>query len=188
MILLIDNYDSFTYNLVDYFEQLGVAVEVIQNDTDKDAISFSRYQGVVISPGPETPEKANFLNDYLPQMVGNIPLLGICLGHQAIASYLGGKLDKASKPMHGKLSEIVVTGGVIFNELPKRFNVVRYHSLLIYDLPKSITATACTKDGELMAFEALALKVHGMQFHPEAALTEYGLDMLKNWLTFYNIV
>lgn len=188
MILLIDNYDSFTYNLVDYFEQLGVQVEVIQNDTPKKQLQLNKYDGVVISPGPETPEKANGLNEYLPLLIGEIPLLGICLGHQAIASYLGGRLDKASKPMHGKLSEIVIDGGILFNGLPLVFQVVRYHSLLIYDLPEMLIPTAKTKAGELMAFEDLELKVHGMQFHPEAALTEYGLDMLRNWLTFYNIV
>jgi len=188
LILLIDNYDSFTYNLVDYFEQLGVSVRIIMNDTPLKNFSLDGVKGIVVSPGPETPEKANHLNDLLEMSVGQVPILGICLGHQALAVKLGAKLEKAEKPMHGKISEIETKGGVVFKGLPKNMEVVRYHSLLIKELPKGLKPLAKTKKNELMAFEDLNRQIHGIQFHPEAALTQYGLEMLRNWLTFYNIV
>lgn len=188
MILIIDNYDSFTYNLVDYFEQLGCETRVVQNDTSPENLVIDGVKGVVISPGPESPSKANHLTAYLPLLVGKRPLLGICLGHQALAEYFGAKLVKATKPMHGKISQIETAESVIFKGMPNKIEVVRYHSLIIHDLPMRLKPTAWTSTNELMAFEGITDKVHGIQFHPEAALTQYGLDMLRNWLSFYNIV
>jgi anthranilate synthase/aminodeoxychorismate synthase-like glutamine amidotransferase len=188
LILVFDNYDSFTYNLVDYFGQIGVSTEVIRNDFPLVEINFNKYSGIVLSPGPEKPRDAGNLMKVVEHQIGKRPMLGICLGHQAIGQYLGAKLVKANYPMHGKLSEIRTEEGVLFKNLPSSFNVVRYHSLVLQDLPKSLKAVALAKHQELMAFENNELKVAGIQFHPEAILTEYGLEILKNWLSFYNIV
>jgi len=188
LILIIDNYDSFTYNLVDYFEQLGCVVKVIKNDLSPNEFDLNGIKGVVISPGPERPSKANNLNELIPHIIGRLPVLGICLGHQALAEYFGARLVKASRPMHGKISKIFTDKSIVFDGLPEQFDVVRYHSLIIEELPKDLCATAWTSTNELMAFDDLERKVHGIQFHPEAALTQYGLDMLRNWLSFYNIV
>ncbi|MCO6359435.1 anthranilate synthase component II [Roseivirga pacifica] len=187
MILLIDNYDSFTYNLVDYFEQAGAQVEVLRNDIDPAQIDLAKYKGLVLSPGPEEPRKAGNLMPIIEAFVGKIPMLGVCLGHQAIAIHFGGTLVKAIKPMHGKISKIDNLDAVLFQNIPRSIDIVRYHSLVIKDLPKTLKKTAFTQAGELMAFESLDYQVHGLQFHPEAVLTEYGLEMLRNWVTFYNI-
>ena len=189
MILLVDNYDSFTYNLVDYFNQLGCEVEVKRNDVPLIDLCTDAYQGVVFSPGPESPEKANNLLDTIDYYLSRKPTLGICLGHQAIAQVLGATLEHAGYPMHGKISKISLEEGVLFEGLPKEIEVVRYHSLINTDLPDSILPKAKTLTGELMAFDTKPdIMAHGLQFHPEAILTQYGLDMLRNWLTFYNIV
>lgn len=173
---------------MDYFEQLGCEVQVVHNDIAPEELSFENIYGIVISPGPETPEKANNLNRLLPLFLGKLPILGICLGHQALAQYVGAKLKKAIKPMHGKVSPISISGGFVFEGLPSRIEVVRYHSLVIEDIPDILTPLAYTKEKELMAFQSLEMQLCGIQFHPEAALTQYGLQMLRNWLTFYNIV
>lgn len=188
MILLIDNYDSFTYNLVDYFEQLGVEVLVKRNDVSIAELQGLNVDAIVISPGPESPFKANNLMPIVSQFLGHLPLLGICLGHQAIAMALGAKLVKAQRPMHGMLSVVNAQGEFLFKDLPDQFQVVRYHSLLIEELPSNTIKAAYTDNQELMAFESTERQCAGLQFHPEAILTEYGLDILRNWLTFYNIV
>lgn len=188
MILLLDNYDSFTYNLVDYFEQLGVRVKVFRNDEPLSEITRHDYLGVVLSPGPEQPSKAGNLLSVVDTYQSRLPLLGICLGHQAIGEYFGVKLVKARYPMHGKLSRIQVEQSQLFSGLPREFDVVRYHSLVLTDLPQILKPVAYAPHQELMAFENEALKLTGIQFHPEAALTEYGLHMLKNWAGFSNIV
>ena len=188
MILLIDNYDSFTYNLVDYFQQLGAKVIVKRNDIFLEELEKESFDAIVISPGPEDPLKANNLMPLVNSYLGKIPMLGICLGHQAIALSLGSQLVKAQRPMHGMLSDIRTKEGILFKGLPNKFEVVRYHSLLIEQLNEPLRQTAFTEKGELMAFESEELMVSGLQFHPEAILTQYGLDMLRNWLTFYNIV
>ena len=188
MILLIDNYDSFTYNLVDYFEQLGVEVLVKRNDHSPEDFDGYDIQAVVISPGPENPYKANHLMAIVERFLGHLPVLGICLGHQAIAMALGASLVKARRPMHGMISNISATGEILFKDLPAHFDVVRYHSLLIENLPDGVHQVAQTADDELMAFEAPQHLAAGLQFHPEAILTDYGMDILRNWLTFYNIV
>ena len=169
---------------MDYFEQLGCPCRLVKNDVTTKDLPLDGIQGVVISPGPETPEKANHLMSMLGEVIGRFPVLGICLGHQAIALHYGAKLSKAPRPMHGKLSKITTNGGLVFKTLPLQFEVVRYHSLIIEDLPASLTPTALTIDGLLMAFESKSEKVCGVQFHPEAALTEYGLKIFRNWLTF----
>lgn len=188
MILIIDNYDSFTYNLVDYFEQLGTEVLVKRNDVSMKLLEELHFEALVLSPGPEDPLKANNLMPIVENYLGKIPILGICLGHQAIALSIGSDLVKAERPMHGMLSGIEVKEGILFKNLPNEFEVVRYHSLLIEQLSPDLRPTAFTVKGELMAFESEKLMVCGLQFHPEAILTQYGLDMLRNWLTFYNIV
>ena len=189
MILLIDNYDSFTYNLVDYFEQLGVSALVLRNDVQLSEINVKDFTGVVLSPGPERPKSAGNLEQFVAEYLGKLPMLGICLGHQAIAEHLGGKLVKAALPMHGKISKARIAAGNAFKGIPNEIEVVRYHSLIVKDLPKELKETGSTDIGELMAFESIPeLKAWGLQFHPEAVLTQYGLEILRNWVTFYNIV
>lgn len=188
MILILDNYDSFTYNLVDYFQQLGLEVDVIRNTMPRYQIDFKKYHGLVLSPGPEKPEKAGILMEVVKTQVGKLPILGICLGHQALGQYFGAKLVKASYPMHGKLSTIKVKNSVLFSGIPQKIEVVRYHSLILQSLPPALKITAETDTSEIMAFEHIQSKTAGIQFHPEAILTQYGLEMLKNWATFYNIV
>lgn len=188
MILLIDNYDSFTYNLVDYFQQIGVAVKVVRNDEPVESITSGDYAGIVLSPGPEKPENAGNLMRAVDHFLGHLPMLGICLGHQAIGLKAGAQLVKAHRPMHGKISNISQDEGILFKSLPQKIDVVRYHSLILQDLPDEFKVTAKTSLGEIMAFDNQSLRAHGLQFHPEAILTEYGLEMLRNWVTFYNIV
>lgn len=188
MILLLDNYDSFTYNLVDYFAQLSVEVEVKRNDAPMEEIVAQNYSAVVLSPGPEKPHTAGRLMEVANHYLGKTPVLGICLGHQAIGLAYGAVLEKALKPMHGKLSQITTEEGVLFQGLPKTIDVVRYHSLILSEIPFPFNITAKTLDGEVMAIESKELMACGIQFHPEAILTEYGLEMLRNWATFYNIV
>lgn len=173
---------------MDYFGQLNVKTEVVRNNVSIDTIDFNKYSGIVLSPGPEKPEKAGVLLEVVKSIIGSVPMLGICLGHQAIGQHLGATLVKANYPMHGKISRIKIKEAVIFNGLPNEFDVVRYHSLVLQNLPNSLSPIAQTQDGELMAFENVELKVTGIQFHPEAILTQYGLEMLKNWVSFYNIV
>lgn len=173
---------------MDYFEQLGTSVKVVKNDIESKKLDLSQYNGIVISPGPESPDKANKLMSLLPLFVDKIPTLGICLGHQALAQYFGAHLVKADKPMHGKISRISHQGGLLFENLPKSIDVVRYHSLVIKNLPSGLQPLALTSLGELMAFQSENKMVCGIQFHPEAALTQYGLEMLNNWLSFHNIV
>lgn len=174
---------------MDYFGQLGVETKVFRNDSAIEEIQSFPYSAVVLSPGPENPKRAGNLLQVVEAYLGQCPMLGICLGHQAIAEFLGAELVKASYPMHGKVSKLIIQEGQIFNGLPSQFEVVRYHSLIVKNLPKDLKATAFTASDELMAFESEpALMAWGLQFHPEAVLTQYGLDMLRNWVTFYNIV
>lgn len=189
MILLLDNYDSFTYNLVDYFGQLGIEARVFRNDSPLSEISSFEYSAIVLSPGPENPKRAGNLLQVVDAYIGKLPMLGICLGHQAIAEFLGGELKKAKYPMHGKISAIEHRGSKAFKDLPTRFDVVRYHSLIVENLPGTLKPTAYTSADELMAFESDDdYMAWGLQFHPEAVLTQYGLEILRNWVTFYNIV
>nr|WP_155209346.1 aminodeoxychorismate/anthranilate synthase component II [Fulvivirga aurantia] len=185
--MLLDNFDSFTYNLVDYFEQLGIKCQVVRNDTDPDKIFEQPFDGLVISPGPEVPGKSGNLIQVLDYYHDKIPVLGICLGHQAIGEYFGGKIVKAQKPMHGKLSKTSLNTDGLFKHIPNTIQVVRYNSLLVDELPDSLKVIGKSETGEIMALRHNTLPLWGVQFHPEAALTEYGLEILKNWLDYNDL-
>ena len=189
MVLLLDNFDSFTYNLADYLQQLEAECVVLNNKTPIESIRKLPFKGIVLSPGPETPEKAGVMPQVLTSFYNKLPILGVCLGHQALGQFFGAKLVRAIKPMHGKVSEISCQEDYIFQGIPKKLNVVRYHSLVLQDLPTTLSNIAVTtQQGEIMAIKHNTLPIRGLQFHPEAILTESGLAMLKNWLSFNNIV
>lgn len=181
-LLLIDNFDSFTYNLVDYLSQLGANCHVVRNDVSLDAITGQPYDGVVLSPGPETPEKAGNLMEILAYYHQKLPILGVCLGHQAIGEFFGAKLGKAIRPMHGKLSTISVHPDPLWNDLPSHFQVVRYHSLILTEIAFPLKILATTAENEVMAIRHVSYPIWGVQFHPEAILTAHGLAILRNWL------
>ncbi|QCR24290.1 aminodeoxychorismate/anthranilate synthase component II [Pontibacter sp. SGAir0037] len=186
MLLLLDNFDSFTYNLVDYFGQLGVEAHVLRNDVGLEEIKALPIRAIVLSPGPGAPVQAGCMMELIKHYHKQVPMLGICLGHQALGEFFGATLDKGIKPMHGKLSDITCEPDPIYEGLPKNMPVVRYHSLILKELPDCIIPLAHTKEGELMAFKHQELPLYALQFHPEAALTTYGLDMLRNWVTIAN--
>jgi len=185
MIILIDNYDSFTYNLVHALGALGAEIQVFRNDAvTVDAVVGLHPQAVIISPGPCTPEKAGISVALIRRLSGTVPLLGVCLGHQSIGQAFGGKIIHAKQLMHGKTSLIHHTSRSVFTGLPNPFTATRYHSLVIEreTLPECLEITAWTDDGEIMGVRHKTLAVHGVQFHPESILTEHGHDMLKNFL------
>ena len=184
MFLLIDNYDSFTYNLWHYLGELGAEVVVRRNDAlDVDAALALRPQGIVISPGPSDPDHAGICLDLVRRAV-TTPVLGVCLGHQAIGQAFGGKIVRAPAPMHGKVSEIRHDGSGVFAGLPNPFPATRYHSLVVEpeSLPPSLKVTARTAEGEIMALAHQSLPVWGVQFHPESILTVDGKRLLQNFL------
>jgi anthranilate synthase/aminodeoxychorismate synthase-like glutamine amidotransferase len=184
VLLLIDNYDSFTYNLKDYFEQLGQTILVVMND-ELDDFQWERHniQAVVISPGPNTPNESGQLMKYMSMICAQYPVLGICLGHQAIGQFYGADLVLANQPMHGKVSIIRNNQFGIYKDLPDRFGVCRYHSLVLNNLNKTpLEICSETEESECMGLQHKELPIYGMQFHPEAILTEHGLSMLNNWL------
>jgi anthranilate synthase component 2 len=187
MILLIDNFDSFTFNLVDYFNQLGCEVHVVRNNVPLEEIKKHTYHALVLGPGPETPARAGILMEAIDYYHDKLPILGVCLGHQALGEYFGARLVKGLRPMHGKISTIHTRGQLLFHKIPTPLKVVRYNSLVITDLPGVLKETAKTDEGENMAFRHVRLPIAGVQFHPEAALTEYGLRILQNWLDYYAI-
>ena len=185
MILMIDNYDSFTYNLVRYFEELNEKVIVYRNDKiNNKIINELKPSGIVISPGPKAPKDAKEVLDIIDSFKGEVPILGICLGHQCIGEYFKGNIVKGSKPVHGKISKITNTGEGIFKGLPNEFNVTRYHSLIIDKdtFPKELKITAETDDGVIMGIEHRDMKIYGVQYHPEAVLTEEGHSLLNNFI------
>jgi anthranilate synthase component 2 len=185
MLLMIDNYDSFTYNLVQYFGELGQEVQVYRNDEiDLDRIAALQPDHIVISPGPCTPNEAGVSVPVIKQFAGKIPILGVCLGHQAIGQAFGGKIVHAKQLMHGKTSEIHHHNIGVFTGLPNLFTATRYHSLVIEreSLPDCLEITAWTDDGEIMGVRHKTLAVEGVQFHPESILTEHGHAMLENFL------
>lgn len=188
MILIVDNFDSFTYNLVDYFNQLGEECEVVRNDVSPKMLDKNKYSALVLSPGPGKPESAGFLMNYIGAFENEIPMLGICLGHQAIGKYFGASVVKALKPMHGKISTIhLLTDDELFNGIRHDFKVVRYHSLVVTKLEDTILLPlANTDEGENMIFKHQFLPIYGIQYHPEAALTDYGLKILANWTAAVN--
>jgi anthranilate synthase component 2 len=184
-LLMIDNYDSFTYNIVQYFGELGAEVEVLRNDevtlADIEARAPDR---LVISPGPCSPAEAGISVAAIQHFAGKLPILGVCLGHQAIGAAFGGKIIRAQQLMHGKTSVITTTQEGVFANLPEKFVVNRYHSLAIEraTCPEVLAVTARTDDGEIMGVRHKTLAIHGVQFHPESILTEHGHAMLKNFL------
>ena len=190
MLLMIDNYDSFTYNLVQYFGELGQDVKVVRNDAlSVDEITALGAERIVISPGPCTPDQAGVSLEVLDRLSGTLPILGVCLGHQSLGQAFGGKVIRAKSIMHGKTSPIHHTGVGVFAGLPSPFQATRYHSLVVEkdSLPDCLEITAWTEneDGsfdEIMGLRHKTLAVEGVQFHPESILTEHGHAMLKNFL------
>jgi anthranilate synthase/aminodeoxychorismate synthase-like glutamine amidotransferase len=185
MILLIDNYDSFVYNLARYFARLGQETRVVRNDAiDIAAVRRLGPRGIVISPGPCTPREAGCSLEVVRELSGEIPLLGVCLGHQAIGAALGGQVVRAPRPMHGRSSPIVHGASGLFAGLPSPLRVARYHSLVVADegLPSELEVTARSEDGVLMALSHRRHPTLGVQFHPESILTEGGYELLANFL------
>lgn len=185
MILMIDNYDSFTYNLVQYLGELGANIRVVRNDEiTLDEIAALAPEKIVISPGPCTPNEAGVSVPLIERFSGRIPILGVCLGHQAIGQSFGGKVIHAKTLMHGKTSAVTHTAAGVFAGLPSPFRATRYHSLAVErsTLPDCLEVTAWTDDGEIMGMRHKTLAVEGVQFHPESIETEHGHAMLKNFL------
>jgi anthranilate synthase component 2 len=185
MLLMIDNYDSFTYNLVQYFGELGEDVIVFRNDEiTPDEVARLKPARIVISPGPCTPNKAGISMPVIASYDQEIPILGVCLGHQSIGQAFGGTIIHAKQVMHGKTSPIFHTGVGLFRGLPNPFTATRYHSLVIEreSLPDSLEITAWTEDGEIMGIRHKTRAIAGVQFHPESVLTEYGHKLLENFL------
>ena len=186
MLLMIDNYDSFTYNLVQYLGELGEAVKVVRNDElALDAIEALSPARIVISPGPCTPNEAGVSLGVIERFAGRVPILGVCLGHQAIGQAFGGRVVHARTLMHGKVSPIHHCGKGVFAGLPSPYTATRYHSLAIEraSCPAQLEVTAWTDDGEIMGVRHRSLEVEGVQFHPESILTEHGHALLRNFLT-----
>ncbi|HET7134602.1 MAG TPA: aminodeoxychorismate/anthranilate synthase component II [Casimicrobiaceae bacterium] len=185
MVLMLDNYDSFTWNLVQYLGELGAAVKVVRNDAMSiDAIAALHPERIVISPGPCTPNEAGVSVPLVRHFAGQVPILGVCLGHQAIGQAFGGRVVRAERVMHGKLSSIVHDGRGVFADVPSPFNATRYHSLALEraSLPPDLDITATADDGEIMGVRHRDFAVEGVQFHPEAILTEHGRKVLANFL------
>lgn len=185
MLLMIDNYDSFVYNLVRYFEELEEELEVVRNDKiNINNIDLNKYSGIVISPGPKKPKEAGLSLDIIDKFKGKLPILGVCLGHQCIGHYFGGEILKGKEPVHGKLSYITHNNEGIFEGVKNPLRVTRYHSLVISkdNLPYEIKVTAETEDGVIMGIEHKSYPIFGVQFHPEAELTEDGHKMLHNFI------
>ena len=186
MLVMIDNYDSFTYNLVQYFGELGEEVRTFRNDeVTIDDIAALKPDRICISPGPCTPHEAGISVPVLQHFGGKLPILGVCLGHQAIGAAFGGKVVRSGEVMHGKTSTIQHTGVGVFRDLPSPYTVTRYHSLAIErgSLPDCLEVTAWTDDGEIMAVRHRQFAIEGVQFHPESILSEHGHALLKNFLT-----
>ena len=184
-LLMVDNYDSFTYNIVQYFGELGADIEVFRNDDiDLEGIAQRKPDRLVISPGPCSPAEAGISVTAIQHFAGKLPILGVCLGHQSIGAAFGGKIVRAQELMHGKTSVIQTTQQGVFRNLPKKFTVNRYHSLAIErtSCPADLEITAWTDDGEIMGVRHKSLAIEGVQFHPESILTEHGHAMLKNFL------
>lgn len=190
MLVLIDNYDSFTYNLVHFLGELGASTVVHRNDkVAADDVLAMRPKAIVLSPGPCTPNEAGICLDLITKAGGKVPLLGVCLGHQSIGQAYGGKVIRAPEPMHGKLSSVRHTGKGIFKGLPPRFEVTRYHSLIVEraSLPAALEVTAETSDGIIMGLQHRHDPVFGVQFHPESIASEHGHALLANFLEIAGI-
>jgi anthranilate synthase component 2 len=186
-ITLLDNYDSFTYNLLHYLGELGAEVTVVRNDAmTSEQLIAQKPDGIVISPGPGAPKESGICLDLITKASGTIPIFGVCLGHQAIGEAFGGKVMRAPKPMHGKVSEMYHEGQSVFKGLPIPFKATRYHSLIVEraSLPDSLEVTATTADdGLIMGLKHKTHNTHGVQFHPESIASEHGHALIKNFLT-----
>ena len=186
MILILDNYDSFTYNLVQYVGQLNADLKVYRNDIISiEDIKEMKPERIIISPGPGRPEDAGISIDVVRELGKNIPILGVCLGHQAIGSAFGGRIVRAPHIVHGKTSRITHNGSAIFFRIPNTFEATRYHSLVVEreTLPPTLKITAKTEDGLIMALEHKEYPIYGVQFHPESIATKYGMKMIENFLS-----
>ena len=187
MLLLIDNYDSFTFNLFQYFTELGEEVEVFRNDqlSVHDALAIGPDH-LVISPGPCTPVEAGISVDLIRAFTGIAPILGVCLGHQSIAQAFGGEVVQAGEIMHGKVSKITHDGEYIYSGIPDRFDAIRYHSLAVQQksLPEELVVTSRSENGVIMGIRHQEFAIEGVQFHPESIMTEHGRDLLANFLAF----
>jgi len=184
-VLVVDNYDSFTFNLVQYLGELGAKVEVFRNDAiDVAGIRRRKPRGVLLSPGPCTPDQAGVTLEVIRALAGEVPLLGVCLGHQAIGQAFGGRVVRNARIVHGKASPVRHRGEGVFSGLPSPFSAGRYHSLVVErrTMPRALRVTAWTDEGEVMGIRHRELDVEGVQFHPESILTERGKELLGNWL------
>ena len=184
-ILVIDNYDSFTYNLVQYLRELGAICDVSLNDqVDGQALTDNNWDGVLLSPGPGTPDTAGITLESIGFFAGKVPIFGVCLGHQSIAQHFGASVVRASRLMHGKTSPVYHQELGVFQSLPSPIVATRYHSLLVEpeSVPACLEITAQTKEGEIMGLRHRALDIEGVQFHPESILTTEGMPLLKNWM------
>ncbi len=184
-VVVVDNYDSFTYNLVQYVQSLGAECDVRLNDrTSAAAIAASAPDGILLSPGPGTPDDAGVTLEVIRELAGKLPIFGVCLGHQSIGQSFGGKVVRAGRLMHGKTSLIEHDGRSIFKGVPSPFEATRYHSLIIEEasMPACLLITARTPEGEIMGVRHRELAVEGVQFHPESILTQHGLLLVRNWL------
>jgi len=187
VFLMIDNYDSFVYNLVHYFQELGEHVEIFRNDAlTLDKIVAMNPEGIIISPGPKAPSETGICEAVIRTFASEIPIFGVCLGHQAIAYVHGAEIIKGERPMHGKLSQVTHTGQGVFRDIPSPVRVTRYHSLVVdpLTLSKDFTITAISEDGAIMGIKHQTLLLEGVQFHPEAVLTEFGHDMIRNYVAW----
>lgn len=185
MILLIDNYDSFTYNLLHYVAVKGVEVVVKRNDElTADTALKLKPKGIILSPGPCDPDKAGICLELIGKAAGKVPMLGVCLGHQAIGQAFGGKVIRGEKPMHGKVSDVTHTQKGIFKGLPTPFQATRYHSLIVerQSLPEVLEVTAETSDGTIMGLQHKHYPIHGVQFHPESIASEHGHRLIENFV------
>ncbi|MEM7225848.1 MAG: aminodeoxychorismate/anthranilate synthase component II [Pseudomonadota bacterium] len=185
MFLLIDNYDSFTYNLYHFLGELGATLEVRRNDAVSAQEALDMHpQGIVLSPGPCDPDKAGICLELVEKAAGKLPILGVCLGHQAIGQAFGGTVDRAPAPLHGKLSQVSHEGKGLFEGLPTPFTATRYHSLTITpeSVPNCLEVTAQSDDGVVMGLSHRELPIHGVQFHPESIASEHGHGLLRNFL------
>lgn len=186
MYLMIDNYDSFVYNLKSYLDELNEEVIVIRNDrlTIDDIYNMNNLRGIIISPGPKSPKDCGICTEVVREFSGRIPILGVCLGHQIIGYEFGATIDKGERPMHGKLSKIFHNKSNLFKNIESPYFVTRYHSLIIKEetIPDELIIDARSEDGAIMAVSHKKYPVYGVQFHPEAILTQYGHDILKNFL------
>ncbi|MGN0144019.1 MAG: anthranilate synthase component II [Clostridium sp.] len=186
MYLMIDNYDSFVYNLKAYLDELNEDVKVVRNDkiTIEEIAEMKNLKGIIISPGPKSPKDSGICTSVVRKFAGKIPILGVCLGHQIIGYEFGAVVEKGLKPMHGKVTKIFHNNENLFRNIESPYNVTRYHSLVINEksLPKELKVDARSEDGAVMAVSHVKYPVYGVQFHPEAVLTQYGHELLRNFI------